>query len=211
MKRITISLPEELATAVERVAQRDRSSVSEVVRQAIEERLGRAGEGPRELPFANLGRSGYSRRRRTWKPYFVASGAVLAVPHAGPLYAAADAGDRHHHRSLQVLQRRDVDFVIPALVIAEVTCFVGGRLGAAAEAQFVRGLAGFHVEAPTPAEWALIGDLVERYADFPLGAADASVAVLADRLKTDVIITVDRRHFSALRTPAGAPYRLLPE
>jgi hypothetical protein len=33
-----------------------------------------------------------------------------------------------------------------------------------------------------------IGSLVERYGDFPLGGNDASVAVLAERLGTDLIV-----------------------
>jgi hypothetical protein len=66
-------------------------------------------------------------------------------------------------------------------------------------------------EAPRADEWAVIADLVERYADFPLGAVDASVVVLADRLETDLIVTLDRRHFGAVQSPAGRRFRLLPQ
>jgi len=45
----------------------------------------------------------------------------------------------------------------------------------------------------------------------PLGGTDASVAALADRLRTDVIVTLDRRHFRVLRTKEGASFRLLPD
>lgn len=54
------------------------------------------------------------------------SGAVLAVVDAGPLYAVLDADDRNHRRSVEVLQRRDLSLVIPALVVAEVT-YIAGR------------------------------------------------------------------------------------
>ena len=40
---------------------------------------------------------------------------------------------------------------------------------------------------------------------------DASIAVLADRLDTDLIVTLDRRHFGAIRSPQGRTFRLLPE
>ena len=40
---------------------------------------------------------------------------------------------------------------------------------------------------------------------------DASVAILADRLDTDLIVTLDRRHFGAIRSPRGRAFRLLPE
>lgn len=99
----------------------------------------------------------------------------------------------------------------PALVISEAAYLIASRLGSAAEAVFVRSLGRFEVEAPTPEDWDRIADLVERYADFPLGASDASVAVLADRLGTDTVVTLDRRHFAALRSQAGGSYRLLPD
>ncbi|HEY5486331.1 MAG TPA: PIN domain-containing protein [Candidatus Limnocylindrales bacterium] len=136
---------------------------------------------------------------------------MIAIVDAGPLYAAVDADDDDHQRCLAVLGRRDLDLVVPALVIAEVTYLVGRRLGASIEAAFLRGLGTLEVESPTPEDWLAISDVVARYADFPLGGADASVAVLADRLGTDLIVTLDRRHFGAIKSSLGEPYQLLPE
>ncbi|HWP64164.1 MAG TPA: PIN domain-containing protein [Candidatus Binatia bacterium] len=136
---------------------------------------------------------------------------MIAVVDSGPLYAVVDASDDDHARCVDVLERLDLDLVVPALVVAEVTYLVGRRLGAEAEAAFLRGLRAVEIEPPLPEDWARIADLVVAYADFPLGGTDASVAVLADRLGTDLIVTLDRRHFGALRTPAGRPYRILPE
>ena len=76
---------------------------------------------------------------------------------------------------------------------------------------FIRGLASFEIEAPAPDDWPRIAEYVERYADFPLGATDASIAVLADGLGTDLLITLDRRHFGAIRLEGGRMLRLLPE
>lgn len=60
MKRITISLPDDLAAELEREAHRERKSVSEIVRKAIEsrKRLLPIVDGKRVVPFAGLGRSG---------------------------------------------------------------------------------------------------------------------------------------------------------
>jgi predicted nucleic acid-binding protein len=62
-----------------------------------------------------------------------------------------------------------------------------------------------------PQEWTRIADLVERYADLQLGGTDASVIALAERLNTDLIIPLDRRHFGAIRPRHTAAFRLLPE
>lgn len=137
---------------------------------------------------------------------------MIAIVDAGPLYASIDRGDVNHLSSAATLERPDLDLVVPALVVTEVSYFLTTRHGAAAEASFIRRLATeLEVESPMPSEWPLIADLVERYGDFPLGATDASVAVLAERLGTDLIITLDQRHFRALRMRNGRSFRLLPE
>lgn len=136
---------------------------------------------------------------------------MLAIVDTGPLYAAVDADDVDHAACRAVLERADLELVVPALVVAEAAYLVGRRLGPGIEAAFVRGLSELEVEAPLAEEWIAMADLVERYGDFPLGATDASVATLADRLDTNLIVTLDRRHFGALRPAAGGSYVLLPD
>ncbi len=64
MRRTSISLPDDLATALEREARRRGVPVSQIAREAIEARLGRTPGARRELPFAALGRSGYRSTAR---------------------------------------------------------------------------------------------------------------------------------------------------
>ena len=135
---------------------------------------------------------------------------MLAVVDAGPLYAAADSDDQDHDRCLEVLARADLRLVIPALVVAEATYFIGCRLGAHAEAAFLRGLGGFDVEGPTAEDFDRVAELVETYADFPLGGTDASVVALAERIEADVVVTLDLRHFSAVRPRHREALELLP-
>lgn len=136
---------------------------------------------------------------------------MIAIVDAGPLYAAVDADDDDHARCVDVLSRPDLELLVPALVVAEVTYLVGRRLGAQAESAFLRGLSVLEVEAPVLDDWAHIADLVSRYADFPLGGTDASVVALADRYGTETIVTLDRRRFSAIRSASGRSFRLFPD
>lgn len=55
-------------------------------------------------------------------------------------------------------------------------------------------------------------ELVERYANLPLGAADASVIAVAERLRIRVrqILTLDRAHFSIVRPNHIDAFDLLP-
>jgi predicted nucleic acid-binding protein len=135
---------------------------------------------------------------------------VLAVVDSGPLYAAADADDLDHEPSVATLARGDLQLVVPALVIAEATYFVGRRLGPTAEASFLRGLGVLGVEAPAPEDLERIAELVERYADFPLGGTDASAIALAERLGATAIVTLDRRHFAAVKPRHCESFDILP-
>lgn len=135
---------------------------------------------------------------------------TLSVVDAGPLYAAADVDDRDHTASRAVLSRPDLRLVVPALVVAEATYFVGRRLGAEAEQAFLRGLGQLDVEGPSSEDFARMAELVDEYADFPLGGTDASVIALAERLKAPLVLTLDRRHFATVRPRHRDTFELLP-
>lgn len=53
-------------------------------------------------------------------------------------------------------------------------------------------------------------ELVTRYADLSLGAADASVVAVAERLGLAEVATMDRRHFSVIRPRHVDASTLLP-
>lgn len=135
---------------------------------------------------------------------------MLAVVDAGPLYATADADDEDHESCREILSRADLRLVIPALVVAEATYFIGLRLGAHAEATFLRSLGAFDVEGPATEDFSRIAELVETYADFPLGGTDASVIALAERIGAEIVITLDRRHFAAVKPRHRDALELLP-
>ena len=135
---------------------------------------------------------------------------ALAIVDAGPLYAAADSDDEDHAACLATLSRSDLRLVVAALVIAEATYFVGRRLSPAAERSFLNGLADLDVEGPSGKDFERMAELVEQYQDFPLGGTDASVIALAERLDAPIIVTLDRRHFSAVRPRHREAFELLP-
>jgi uncharacterized protein len=86
------------------------------------------------------------------------------------------------------------------------------RLGSQTEALFLDSLASgeFELEGVDASDLARMAELVGRYADFPLGAADASVVAVAERLKTARIATLDHRHFRAVRPAHCDAFELLP-
>jgi predicted nucleic acid-binding protein len=136
---------------------------------------------------------------------------TTAILDTSVVFAAADDDDRNHAACVSVLRRADLHLIIPTLVVAEAAYLIGRHLGARAEVAFLRSLQDLDVVAPLGSEWARIAEICEKYVDFPLGATDSSVVSLAERLNTDVVLTLDRRHFGAIKPAHVEAFRLLPE
>jgi uncharacterized protein len=56
-----------------------------------------------------------------------------------------------------------------------------------------------------------MAELVELYADWPLGGTDASLIASAERLRVTMVATLDRRHFSPIQPRHTQAFTLLPE
>lgn len=134
------------------------------------------------------------------------------VVDAGPLYAAADTSDSNHAVCDELLNNATGPLLVPQLVVAEVAYLVGERLGAQAEVAFAQSIAAgeLTVEPVLDTEWSRIAELVEQYADLPLGMADASLVALAERHNAREIATLDHRHFSVVRPRHVESFILLP-
>ena len=98
------------------------------------------------------------------------------------------------------------------MVVAEVSYLVGTNLGAAAEADFFAMLQSdrFRIEQLVAEDVVRVTDLVQRYADLPLGGTDASVVAAAERLGFDEVATLDHRHFTVVRPSHVEAFTLLP-
>jgi hypothetical protein len=97
------------------------------------------------------------------------------------------------------------------MCVAEACHLILNRKGPRAEAEFLRSIAATSIEAPTPGDIRRMADLCDQYRDFPLGGTDASIVALAERLDIRSIITLDRRHFSAVRPDHCPAFEILPE
>ena len=133
----------------------------------------------------------------------------------GPLVSAALLDDADHVACVGLLTRLHEArrrLLVPATVVAEVGYLLAREGGAAVEAAFLRSFAdgAFEVADLTPTDLARAGDLVEQYADFPLGTTDATVVALAERLDLVEVATLDRRHFAAVRPSHVLALTLVP-
>jgi predicted nucleic acid-binding protein len=137
---------------------------------------------------------------------------VTVVVDAAPLVALADAADPAFDRVDDLLRSIEGPLVIPAPVTAEVDYLLGRRVGRAAQRAFLADLAmgRFTVACPEREDYAAIADVDARYAVLRLGLADRALIVLADRYRTDRIVTFDERHFRAVTPVRGGTFTILP-
>ena len=102
--------------------------------------------------------------------------------------------------------------MLSPFVLAEVDYLVLRRLGVPQELELLRQVAegAWTLESFDADDVRVANGIVEAYADQRIGLAQASMVVLAQRHRTDRILTLDRRHFSVLRQSDGRPFTILP-
>jgi uncharacterized protein len=136
----------------------------------------------------------------------------VIVLDTGGLYAALDANEALHGRTVAALVASSPPRVISPFVLAELDYLIGSRAGHQAQIalldEVTRGA--YQLELFSPEDVGHARRIMDRYADLRIGLADASVVVLANRHRTLDLLCTDERHFRALRGMGGRPFRLLP-
>lgn len=136
----------------------------------------------------------------------------MIVVDTSVIYALVDRADAWHEAVADWYRTADPDLATTPLVLAEVDHLVAARAGAAARTAWrrdiVAGAYAVHWWASAPQDTVA---LAEQYADLGVDLTAASLAVLAGRLGTVQVATLDQRHFRALRPQQGGKaFRLLP-
>lgn len=128
------------------------------------------------------------------------------------LLAAIDSSQRQHADAAGVLRAARAPLLLSPFVLAELDYLLATRVGQAAELALLDEVArgAYRLEPFGAADVATAREIIARYADLDIGLADASIVVLAERHATLDVLTLDRRHFTALRGSGGRPFQLLP-
>jgi uncharacterized protein len=137
---------------------------------------------------------------------------MALIADSGAIYALYDARDQHHSAVADLIGGEPETIIVPMAIVAEIDYLLRVRLGNRAVLRFLEGIriGGYVLEPLTPLDVNRCISLVQTYANLNLGIADASVIATAERLGTGRILTVDERHFRAIRSVKGSPFTLLP-
>ncbi|MEX2458713.1 MAG: VapC toxin family PIN domain ribonuclease [Actinomycetota bacterium] len=128
------------------------------------------------------------------------------------LLAFFNRSEPRHDDVRRTVEALDEPLVVSPYVVAELDSLVATRVGVDAEVAMLGELAGgaYDLAVFEVDDLSRASALVERYRDRAIGVADASIVVLADRYRTREVLTLDRRHFEALRPLSGGRFKLLP-
>jgi uncharacterized protein len=137
----------------------------------------------------------------------------LIIVDTGPIVAAADADDHDYLRCIDMFKATRRPWLVPQPVLAEVCYLLERERGSRAEAAFLRsfGRREFELVPLAVEDTDRMADLVETYANLPLGGVDASVIAIAERLNLATIATLNRRDFAVVRPRHVKALTLVPE
>lgn len=128
------------------------------------------------------------------------------------LLAAMDASQRQHRACAEALAAAKGARLLSPFVLAELDYLLATRVGERAQLalldEVARGV--YQVESFDRADTEQAAQVMRRYADLRIGIADASLVVLAARHSVKDVLTLDHRHFGAMRQASGRPFRILP-
>lgn len=128
------------------------------------------------------------------------------------LLSALDESQRHHRECASLLGEASPPLLLSPFVLAELDYLlmrhVGRRAQAALLAEVARGA--YQLELFGAADVARAREVVEQYSDLRIGLADASIVVLAQRHSVAEVLTLDQRHFRAMRAERRKRFKILP-
>ena len=139
-------------------------------------------------------------------------GGLILLDTSG-LLAALAADQRDHESAARVLARADMPLVLSPFVLAEADYLIGKLLGTEATLALLDEVArgAYRLAEFGPGNIAQARKVIKRFSDLGIGLADASIVVLAEIFDTPNVLTLDERHFRALRFGDGRSFRLLPK
>lgn len=126
--------------------------------------------------------------------------------------AAIVPQDLYHDAVRRWLRENTAEVALPTPCLGEIGYFAGRLLPPSSESAFVRRLVRgpFAPIEPHDIDYLRAAELVERYADFPIGIVDALIVAMAERLQVTTILTLDRRHFGAIKPLHCESFTLVP-
>ena len=129
----------------------------------------------------------------------------------GFVVALANRADKRHSDVLPIYQQYP-QILLPHLALVEIAYLIGRDAGIATTVKLLQGIPAsrFRAIAATDADLDRAAAILERYIDSKVDFVDASIMAMAERLKIETILTIDRRDFQIFRPSHCNSFTLKP-
>ncbi len=120
------------------------------------------------------------------------------------IYSMMDKDDRQHLKIKKFFQENnDFLYILPSTTIIEICYLVRTRLSPHLEIRFLEEInRNFNLEPVRDADIFRIVEILKKYDTLGIGYVDASIVAIAERLRLNKILTLDKKHFEVL-VPMG--------
>jgi len=128
------------------------------------------------------------------------------------LLAAMFIDQRRHEECANIVLAARPPLILSPFVLAELDYLILKHAGVSTELQMLREVArgAYELAEFTAGDIEKATEILNKYRALEIGIADASIVVLAERYGTRDVLTLDERHFRALRIGKRKAFRILP-
>lgn len=128
------------------------------------------------------------------------------------VYALYDTNDAEHAAVAAVVESEAGPLFLPVILLAEIDYLLQLRLGPQPAIEFITAVeeGDFELVALNSTDVLRCRELVVQYRDLKLGLADSTIVSAAERLHLYRLLTLDHRHFRAVKPNNASHFILLP-
>jgi uncharacterized protein len=137
---------------------------------------------------------------------------MTAILDTSFLVSVTNPAESSHAACLRVAKTLNESLIVPQVILPETTYLIAKYQGSQVMRTFVKHLLSpaWQLEPLQGADLARASALLDQYADLDLDFADACIVALAERLNVRRLLTLDRRHFAAVRPRHCPAFEVLP-
>ena len=111
---------------------------------------------------------------------------------------------KKHEYLKKIFTEKDNIYILPSTTISEICYMLNSRFGSKIELIFLQEIikTSFQLELLKDTDIIRIIEILKKYDTLNIGYVDASIVAIAERLKINKILTLDRKHFEVV-VPRG--------
>ncbi|HJX02172.1 MAG TPA: PIN domain-containing protein [Candidatus Humimicrobiaceae bacterium] len=108
-----------------------------------------------------------------------------------------DKNYKKHEYLKTIFTKKDNLYILPSTAIGEISYMLNSRFGNKVELIFLEEIVrtNFQLELLKDMDIIRIIEILKKYDTLNIGYVDASIVAIAERLKINKILTLDRKHF----------------